>query len=704
MAKKDVNELIQSNRPTTGNVDITSTSFQATAFPDTALKVSFIDNDGKKIGGLTVQQALKISEADPSKKFYFENGDGYEEELTIEQVLKLTPSNYLPSVASEDSQNPIGPQVCGPPLVRFFGGGSGFGAAANVIISPISSSVIGFDIINPGFGYLSELNADLVDRCGAGSGANIKVNMEYDNVDTTGEGEGTIFPESLSELGLNNIIEVGINTQLSVGISGLGVTSIRVGEDFTFLNVGLGVTFIQIGSSVETNIEVGIGQNVNYFTSNKTVKTFSVGRGVNVITFRLGINDCVTPRKDFEKKLNKVLKRSKKVKNITILSPGDGYLPAPNGSLGGNERTWKDPDEGYVKTKCDGYYVVQPYKPILVEEGSVYYPPNGPGIAITEPTVVTLPLVPVTPPTTVSIIDILSPNLATLPISVTKEAISIDPTGNGIADAVGDIINYKITVTNITSQTLTNVVVNDPLTGLNETIDKIEAGISTTFTTTYVVTKDDIDSRKISIDNTVTANSDQQDEPSIFTLSVPLFASITPGPGIGTTAIFGPGIGTTAIFGPGIGTTAGPAIREPVSPLPQLPGGPIIPAPGGLQLPVPVYSVVLCIEEIVVLDPGFGYRPGDELIISPNNGTRTRLNINEFGNIIGVEILEGGCGYLDLPELRTNSSTGFNATFSTILKPTRVDPSRVPEEVPLISVVDCVGIIPPKTEFDIVLR
>jgi hypothetical protein len=104
------------------------------------------------------------------------------------------------------------------------------------------------------------------------------------------------------------------------------------------------------------------------------------------------------------------------------------------------------------------------------------------------------------------------------------------------------------------------------------------------------------------------------------------------------------------------------------------------------------------------LDPGFGYRPGDELIVSPNNGTKTELIINEFGNIVGVKILEGGCGYLDLPELRTNSSTGFNATFSTILKPTRVDPARVPRDALLVTVVDCVGVIPPKTEFDIVLR
>jgi uncharacterized repeat protein (TIGR01451 family) len=397
-------------------------------------------------------------------------------------------------------------------------------------------------------------------------------------------------------------------------------------------------------------------------------------------------DDCVTPRKEFERNLNKALKRSKKIKNITIISPGDGYLDAPDGSLGGNERTWKDPDEGYVKTKCEGYYVVQPYKPILVEAGSFYFPPDGNSRFIPQDEIITLPLVPVKAPPTVSIVDIISRPLAALPISIVKEVVSIDPTGNGVADSVGDIITYRITITNITSQILTNVIVKDPLTGLDKKIDRMNGGESFSFITTYTITQRDLNSPTGIIENTATADSDQQDEPSVATFSVPLGPG---GPGIGTTGPGRPGIGTTGPGRPGIGTTG-----------PEGPGG-----PGGPGIPpVPVYSVVLCIEEIVVLDPGFGYRPGDELIISPNNGTRTRLNINEFGNIIGVEILEGGCGYTDLPELRTNSSTGFNATFSTILKPTRVDPNRVPEEIPLVSVIDCVGIIPPKTEFDIILR
>jgi hypothetical protein len=362
---------------------------------DTAIKLAFFDTDGKKVGGLTVEQAKKVWELDNSKLFYFQTGNGTEQELTIDQVVNLTPEkDLLPSAPA----CPTEPQVCGPPLVKFFGGGGGFGAAANAVISPISSSVIGFDIVNAGLGFESAPNAELIDNCGKGSGGNLTVNMNPDG---------------------------------------------------------------------------------------------------------------------------------KTIKNITINAPGNGYIPTPDGSLGGNERVWKEPDEGYVKTSSGGYYVVQPYRPIPAKKGDTYYPPNGPPRVLEEDEVITLPLVPVKPK---------------------------DPTSLG-----------------------------------------------------------------------------------------------TP------------------------------------------------------------YPVILCIEEIVVLDQGFGYRPGDELIITPDNGTKTELVINEFGNITGVKIIQGGCGFDDIPRMRTNSPTGFNATFTPIFKVTQVDPTQpiesqvgpVVDEVQLVTVIDCVGKFVPSRTFNV---
>ncbi len=99
---------------------------------DTAIKVAFFDDDGKKVGGLTVEEANRVHQIDPTKLFYFQNGDGTEEELTIVEVNQLTPEKDLLPTTSDC---PTQPQVCGPPLVKFFGGGAGFGAAANAVIS-----------------------------------------------------------------------------------------------------------------------------------------------------------------------------------------------------------------------------------------------------------------------------------------------------------------------------------------------------------------------------------------------------------------------------------------------------------------------------------------------------------------------------------------------------------------------------------------
>ena len=460
-------------------------SFLSKVIPKTGIKVAFIDNDGKKVNGVTVDQANKVAELNPDKRFYFQNGDGLEEELSINEVNELLPTDLLPTAPA----CPTGPQVCGPPLVRFFGGG-GTGANANAIISPISSSVIGFDIIDSGFSYFGSPSAELIDPCGKGSGSKLQVNLEDDDEDTSNIDPQTLQGEDI----------------------GAGGTPVTVGST----PVTAGSTPITVGGTGSTPVTAG-GTPVTVGGTGST--------GVRV--------ECEIPRERFEKSMLRRIKRSKKIKNITILAPGDGYLSAPDGSLGGNERVWKEPDEGYVQTKCGGNYVVQPYRPIKVNKGDTYYPPDGPPRVLEENEIITLPLVPVTPPRS-----------------------------------------------------------------------------------------------------------------------------------------------------EGVGLT---------------------------------YPVLLFIEEIKVIDPGFGYRPGDKLIITPDNGATAELIINDDGSIGRVEVTSPGIGFLDLPSLRTNSPTGFNATFSTILKPIRIDITKpieeqlkniepfdqlnslgkllplIPDQIELISVIDCVG-------------
>jgi hypothetical protein len=410
------------------------------------------------------------------------------------------------------------PVFCGPPKVNFFGGG-GSGAAANPIVSN-NSSIIGFDIINPGL-YTSAPIITLEDVCGNGSGGSFEAIME--------------------------------------------------------------------------------------------------------------------PDEDNQGKL--------KVKNILVKSPGRGYLKKPDGSMGGDGSTWKESDEGYIK-KCDGTLeIVKIKKPVTLDPGDTYYPPNG-------------------PPQTVS-------------LDYTKYKVNIPQT---IATK-NCPISLKIRNLEGESKKYFGFIENDNLS-LNVKPNRIARGGSK-------VLGEDV------------ANG------TIIVLDVG-------SPGIGTTA--GPGIGTTA--GPGIGTTAGPGIgttslnetdddfEPPIIELPLLPVEPInIPVIDDFGISDTSdsddkekisYKVVLCIEEIQVIQGGFGYRPEDEIVITPSNGIVAKPIINEYGQITEVKVLNGGCGFNDIPEIKTNSPTGFNALLIPIITVKRLSKDEefdIPKDTKVINVVDCTGCI-----------
>jgi uncharacterized repeat protein (TIGR01451 family)/gliding motility-associated-like protein len=85
-------------------------------------------------------------------------------------------------------------------------------------------------------------------------------------------------------------------------------------------------------------------------------------------------------------------------------------------------------------------------------------------------------------------------------------ALSIDKSvAESSYDAVGDVLNYTIVVTNTGNVTLSNVVVVDPLTGLNQTIASLAPTGSQSFNTSYTVTQADIDAGSVA--NTASASS-----------------------------------------------------------------------------------------------------------------------------------------------------------------------------------------------------
>lgn len=74
---------------------------------------------------------------------------------------------------------------------------------------------------------------------------------------------------------------------------------------------------------------------------------------------------------------------------------------------------------------------------------------------------------------------------------------------------VGQVITYTITVTNTGNTTLSNIIVRDPLTGLEEGIEKLNPGQSVSFQTSYTVTLADIE--KGSVLNTVFVSAEDPD-------------------------------------------------------------------------------------------------------------------------------------------------------------------------------------------------
>ena len=100
-------------------------------------------------------------------------------------------------------------------------------------------------------------------------------------------------------------------------------------------------------------------------------------------------------------------------------------------------------------------------------------------------------------------------------LSIDKKLVSItNGNDNQVADAVGDILNYSVTVSNLGVVTLTNVTVVDPSSGLNEFVGTLNPGETRTYQTSYTLQQSDLDNNGLGdgyIDNVATADSDQTD-------------------------------------------------------------------------------------------------------------------------------------------------------------------------------------------------
>ena len=128
------------------------------------IKVGYISETDGYIQNVSISDANVYAESNPDTEFIFIDGDEKVRFLTINEVNALTPKDLLRS-------DPCltGDQPCGPPELKFFGGG-GVGAIGNPVVDA-NGNLIAVDLVSGGFGYTSPPQVQVIDPCNNGSGA-----------------------------------------------------------------------------------------------------------------------------------------------------------------------------------------------------------------------------------------------------------------------------------------------------------------------------------------------------------------------------------------------------------------------------------------------------------------------------------------------------------------------------------------------------
>ena len=116
------------------------------------------------MSGVSIADANAYEKLNPETVFIFIDGNKKVKYLSISEVNNLTIRDLLRSDPCQ-----VGPQPCGPPALKFFGGG-GIGAEANPVVDS-SGNLIAVDLISGGFGYTTPPFVQVIDPCRNGSGA-----------------------------------------------------------------------------------------------------------------------------------------------------------------------------------------------------------------------------------------------------------------------------------------------------------------------------------------------------------------------------------------------------------------------------------------------------------------------------------------------------------------------------------------------------
>ena len=252
---------------------VTQTSFNN-------IKVGYISETAGYVKGVSLADANEYAKLNPDTEFIFIDGDEKVRFLTINEVNGLTPKNLLRS-------DPCltGDQPCGPPKLKFFGGG-GIGAEANPVVDG-SGNLIAVDLVNGGFGYKIPPQVQVIDPCNNGSGAVLQTILG------TGDLTGVVVRVIIKDSGQGYLPPPQTVPQYPAVLELTGVTVTNPG-----FNHNCGVDKIEI---IPSNGSV-LSYNCDPFGKIKSVSVDKGGRFTELPQIRMntetGINATFVPNFD----------------------------------------------------------------------------------------------------------------------------------------------------------------------------------------------------------------------------------------------------------------------------------------------------------------------------------------------------------------------------------------------------------------------
>ena len=252
---------------------VTQTSFDN-------IKVGYISETAGYVKGVSIADANEYAKLNPDTEFIFIDGDEKIRFLTINEVNGLTPKNLLRS-------DPCltGDQPCGPPKLKFFGGG-GIGAEANPVVDG-SGNLIAADLVNGGFGYKIPPQVQVIDPCNNGSGAVLQTILG------TGDLTGVVVRVIIKDSGQGYLPPPQTVPQYPAILELTGVTVTNPG-----FNHNCGVDTIEI---IPSNGSV-LSYNCDPFGKIKSVSVDKGGRFTELPQIRMntetGVNAAFVPNFD----------------------------------------------------------------------------------------------------------------------------------------------------------------------------------------------------------------------------------------------------------------------------------------------------------------------------------------------------------------------------------------------------------------------